>query len=81
MHKAAKKRSLDAEMYGIRRKLVSGMAREILEGEDRERVARYMMVAPGTLEDKVRNGRFRADELFLMADICGKRVVLEGKAP
>lgn len=67
------------EMVGQARKDVSAMARKMLEGKDRNRVARLMGIEKLTLAAKVSNGRFTAIELVMLSYLCGYSLKLEDK--
>ena len=47
------------------------MAKEMLDGADRTRIAGYLGVLEDTLADKVNQGRFSISEFLLMAHLCG----------
>lgn len=60
---------------------VSILTKKMLEGKDRDRIASAMNVAPSTLYDKVRRGRFSAAELYYLAGLCGYRIEGKEKLP
>ena len=67
------------EMVSQARKDVSSMAKKMLEGKDKKRIADLMGVTKLTLAAKVSNGRFTALEFFVLAYLCGFEVKVEDK--
>lgn len=82
MKKSKEQRERDLKLeLAYCRKDVTAIARKIIGNAKKPDIAAEMMLAESTLNDKIRLGRFRADELLLMADICGKTIVIEDKHP
>ena len=67
------------EMVAQARKDVASMAKKMLEGKDKKRIADLMGVTKLTLAAKVSNGRFTALEFFVLAYLCGFEVKVEDK--
>lgn len=63
-----RRRKIDLAMCS---KDIRRMARKMLEGNDKAKIARRLGVAEGTLSDKVGQGRFSASEFALFAQLCG----------
>lgn len=61
------------------RKDVSSLAKRMLEGKDKKRIADLMGVTKLTLASKVNNGRFTALEFFVLAYLCGYEIKVEDK--
>ena len=67
------------EMVSQARKDVANMAKKMLDGKDRKRIAELMGVTKLTLAAKVSNGRFTALEFFVLAYLCGYEIKVEDK--
>lgn len=78
--KEKRERELKLELAYCR-KDVTALVRKMIGDRDHGQLARTMMIADSTFEDKLRLGRFRADEILFLADICGKTVVIAEKHP
>lgn len=63
---------LRKQEYGGARRYLRKMVEEMLDGVDRDAVCDRLGISRTTFDDKVRHGRFRADELALLAACCGR---------
>lgn len=67
------------EMNSQARKDVAAMARKMVEGKDKNRIASLLGVTRETLAAKIRDGRFTAPEFVVLSYLCGYEVKAEDK--